>query len=122
MTQGLILTSPEERLDGIVFDPRIEYEREINVGIYTCPHCDGKVRFTTRDFQRHFQSRSSSFMPEDLASFDQFRPLDKKEGEQFLDFYCPGCRSPVRVIYRSSEFAMGSYYFTVVIVIEAAKT
>lgn len=108
------------RMDGVSFDPRREFDGALSVGTYTCARCSKSVRFTTRDFQRKFRSPSSGLKAEDRETIGRFRPLDASKWESFLDFYCPGRRRPVRVVFVPFEFAMGCYRFEATDIVEAA--
>ena len=117
---GLRLSAPGERLDRVEFDPREELrDSVILLGTYRCPACGAAVEFRTGDFRDGMSpDRPSKLDGAEAAAFDAFRPLDSARWESRLDFHCPGCRSPVRLIYEPWEFAMGSYAFTVTGVVE----
>jgi len=118
--QPLVITDPDDRLDRTVFDPRVQYESVIHVGHYVCPGCGHRVGVDTSDFLRRFRETSSNLHPDARQAFDAFRPLDEAQWEGCLDFHCPGCDRPARLVFRPTEFAMGAYYFTVVAVVEPA--
>lgn len=113
------IVEPGEKIDRIIFDPRKEHlEHSIHYGFYSCPECHGKTRFQRTDFLEKSKSKISS---RDQDWFDLFLQTKKYEAnptDEFLDFYCPGCHSPVRIIYEAREFDMGSYYFTIKYIID----
>lgn len=56
------------------------------------------------------------------ARFDEAHPLDARRWESFLDFHCPGCRAPVRLIYEAgAEWAMGVHGWRVTTILESAN-
>lgn len=116
---SLVCVQASKRMDQLEFDPRIEYSAHaIHIGHYACPMCNAVVEFNTNHFQKHFAQPYSNLAPEIAALMDQFRPCDLHKYESFIDFYCPTCASPVRLIYEGWEFAMGCYGFTVTDIIE----
>jgi len=116
---NLVCVNPEKRMDGILFNPRRGYDHEMNVGNYTCPHCSQKIGFTTGNFDDGPGSRKHLLSEEDAKEFDRFRPARKKRWEDSLDFYCPGCNRPVRIIYKlEGEEATKGYRFEVFSIVE----
>ncbi|MCP4536283.1 MAG: hypothetical protein GY832_03980 [Chloroflexi bacterium] len=117
----LMRVDPRKRLTRLKFDPRAEArEHTIHLGFYTCPHCRERIRFKTSNFLGHYAY--PKLIAADHAQFDVFRPMRHygDHGPQaHLDFYCPGCKSPVRIVFKKIEFAMGAYYAVVTDVIEA---
>ena len=54
--------------------------------------------------------------------FDRFRPLRPEVWESFLDFHCPQCDAPVRMIYEAGgEWAMGCHSWIVTEVVEVIE-
>ncbi len=110
--------NPETRMDNVKFDPRKELtEHAIDIGHYTCPHCNAVIEFKTSNFYKHFMSSHSNLSPKNLKYFNEFCG-STSIWEPFLDFECPGCKAPVRIHYEPWEFAMGSYGYTVTEIIE----
>jgi hypothetical protein len=103
------------------FDPRLEFEGAISVGIYTCPHCKTQLHFNTSDFQRHLFSDRSDLPAAVQRYLSQHRPLSAAKGECFLDFQCQGCARAVRVIFEPWEFRMANYGFDVKSVVEVEE-
>ncbi len=92
------------------------------MGFYICPHCQERIRFKTSNFLGYYVY--PKLQAADRAKFDEFRPLrhyGDHGPEAHLDFYCPSCESPVRIIFDKVEFAMGSHYAIVTEVIEARR-
>ena len=109
--------SARKRFDATEFDIRSEaWDHTIHLSDYNCPECGHKVRFNSKDF---FREHISILTPELVGLIEKFRPLDKETWEIALDFYCPGCEMPVRVIPRpGEEFAMGCYNWELLKVVE----
>ncbi len=117
----IVKRDPGERMNRTEFDPSSEFsDRETHVGYYVCPHCEAAVRFRTSDFERHFATESSNLPPPSAKAFEEADP-GRNPWDGFLDFECPGCRAPVRLVYRPREFAMGAFAFTVDAVLEAGS-
>ena len=70
---------------------------------YICAHCSHQVGFSNDSFSRHChgERQGISKLPEPCKSiFDQVRPIGD---DFFLDFLCPGCESPVRLVFNYSS-------------------
>lgn len=108
-----------ERLTNVHFDPRLEFQASISVGIYACPGCHTKAQFTTADFQRHLFLDHSSLPERIERCMSQHRPRDFAKGECFLDFCCKGCGLAVRIVFEPWAFRIGDYGFDARSVVEA---
>ena len=86
---------------------------------YRCPHCGDGVKFTTTDFNRHTGMEHSNLERSDRAEFDRARLLEGDE--YFLDFPCPGCRAPVRVVYACIFVGKGSLHYVVRAILERVR-
>lgn len=97
--KGMVRRVPAAgRLDRLEFHSDEEYLKQIvQVAGYTCPHCGAGVEFQERHLFDGFQGRTTTLDAEWRARFDAARPLEGLE--RGLEFYCPGCRAPVRIIY-----------------------
>lgn len=100
------------------FNPRLEFEGAISVGVYTCPRCKAQLHFNTSDFERHLFSEHSNLPTEVQRYLSERRPLSEAKGECFLDFQCQGYARAVRVIFEPWEFRMASYRFDLKSVVE----
>jgi hypothetical protein len=99
-----------------MYDPT---DSEFHVGFYECGVCSTAVRFTTTDFESHAGSRSQLLAGDLDKEFTAARPL--QQDEWVLDFCCPGCRRPVRVIFSwGNSIAMGCWGFEALYVLECA--
>ena len=114
----MTVVPPEQRVDPVCFDPKAEStDHVVHVGAYGCPRCGAEVEFNTVHLRRAAEwSRSP---PGDDWDRDcrVARPL--LAWGWGLDFGCPGCSSPVRLVYgHDGEFQMGSCKYRVLAVIE----
>jgi hypothetical protein len=117
------LVPAELRLDRAVFGRVPEATEQVaDVGHYFCPHCRAAAEFRTRHFEQHLACANTNLSEPWNERFVAARPLHAEEWESFLDFECPGCRAPVRIIYRAGpEWAMGCHGWHLVDVVEASE-
>jgi hypothetical protein len=112
-----------ERLDRLRFSDEPEYqEHAIHVGSYICPRCRYNIEFRAQNFREHETMRHSNLDPDWRSRFDAARPVNLSRWEFFLDFHCPGCKSPARIIYQAgSEWAMGAHTWQLLEVLESIE-
>lgn len=60
--------------------------------MFECESCKENVKFYIRDFDKHAGSQYTNLRAEDFVG--------ASDGYEFLDFYCPGCDTPITIIYR----------------------
>lgn len=120
---GVRVVPAGERLDRLEFSDEAEYrDHAVHVGAYCCPRCSFRVEFRTRNFRQHECAKRSNLDPEWHDRFDAARPLELSRWQSFLDFHCPGCKAPVRIVYEpGDEYAMGSHSWQLIEVLEAAE-
>ncbi|GAA6146021.1 hypothetical protein NBRC116585_21390 [Thalassolituus maritimus] len=102
---------------------------ELSVGVgqtatstsYRCDHCSVINTLTHSAFDKALFKDSSVFNQDLLELINAVRKFERGHWEEFLDFKCRGCNSPVRVIYEPNEFRMGCHYYQLKLVIEAAS-
>jgi predicted RNA-binding Zn-ribbon protein involved in translation (DUF1610 family) len=89
------------RLDRTQFRSDVEsLDHVVQLAAYSCPHCGAGVEFKGRHWRegRPFGgARPSALEDRWQAAFDTARPLDPFEWA--MDFHCPGCGAPVRIVY-----------------------
>lgn len=73
--------------------------------IYTCPHCQRETELFMRDFAQNAYSTHTNLTVTDSAAIAQALPLRRSLANSFLDFYCGGCQSPVRLYYLADALA-----------------
>ena len=107
-----------ERVDRVHFSGAREWhDHAIDVGTYTCPHCGATVEFNTGTL-RSAEKWSESPLG---ASWHERCQDARKLGawEWGLDFKCPGCDCPVRVVFvAAEEYSMGAHNHMLVTVLE----
>src|SRR5688572_6869985 len=85
-----------ERLDRTTFRYEEEYlNHVVQLAAYRCPHCGTGVEFQGRHFGPGVDRATVD--PRWRSEFDAARPLATLEGA--LEFHCPGCTAPVRIVY-----------------------
>jgi DNA-directed RNA polymerase subunit RPC12/RpoP len=104
--------SPMER-----FHVRVSGKRRLGAGpvpfdgrsrYYYCPACGRRTLISRRSLDI-FNPPPSPFPPEVKARFG-----GKPASTEALDFYCGGCRRPVRLLFWSQERGMGGWWYGVV--------
>lgn len=68
---------------------------------YKCS-CGQSVSFNFRNFEKHSFSKFYNLRQEDAVQMENL--IDEKikaDTNSFLDFYCPGCKKPVRIYFLS---------------------
>lgn len=79
--------------------------------IYGCPRCAHRIRFRWRSF---FQAKNSpSFRRRMRRAFDDLTPKLEAGEPGLVDFFCPGCRAPTRIVFRASPANNDSYHFDI---------
>jgi hypothetical protein len=114
----LLVSSAEQRVDRVLFSGRAEAdEHKVHVGTYTCPHCRAETEFNTGTLRK-----AEGFSGSPLGTVWHER-CERARGlgpwQWALDFRCPGCSCPVRIVFQADvEFAMGAHTHRLVHVIE----
>jgi predicted RNA-binding Zn-ribbon protein involved in translation (DUF1610 family) len=86
----------DERFDRTQFRSEVEYlDHVVQLAAYRCPHCGKGVEFQSRHFGPGVPRATVD--PRWRSAFDAARPLGTLEAA--LEFHCPGCTAPVRIIY-----------------------
>jgi hypothetical protein len=102
------------KLDRVFYDQDAEYaDRAVHFGHYACAGCGQAVRFSTPDFLR---GTRYTHPPQVDAEMQKARAL--RNEEKRLDFRCPSCASPARLIYTQAIQGRGSYCATALAIIE----
>lgn len=73
--------------------------------IYTCPHCDNSIKFSIRDFDKHWDSCFTNLKGEDF--------IGAPYGKGFLDFYCPKCAVATTVRFKLEAGGMHGDEYTI---------
>jgi predicted RNA-binding Zn-ribbon protein involved in translation (DUF1610 family) len=87
--------SAGQRLDRTEFRSEVEWlDHVVQVAGYRCPHCAAEVEF----LRRHFEAAARIAIDSRWrTAFDAARALRVRE--RGLDFLCPGCAAPARIVY-----------------------
>ena len=79
--------------------------------VYTCPRCRHRIRFRWRSF---FRADGRSPLPRQLRRiFDDFTPDLPTAEQSVVDFYCPSCRAPTRIIFSILDHKKIAYHFDI---------
>ncbi len=71
--------------------------------VYRCPRCDHRIRFRWRSF---YQARDRSIFRRTLRRiFDELTPSLAADEQGCLDFRCPTCAAPTRIIFSACASA-----------------
>jgi predicted RNA-binding Zn-ribbon protein involved in translation (DUF1610 family) len=113
----------KNRMTRLDFSGQVEWtEHVVHIGEYECPWCNEHVEFRTQYFEKHETQVYSNLKSPWLERFNDARPIKTGKWESFLDFYCPGCGAPVRIIYEAGgEYSMGSHPWRLTKIVEAAE-
>lgn len=79
--------------------------------IYTCPRCRHRIRFRWRSFYR---ADGRSPMPRQLRRIlDDCTPDLPPDEQSNVDFHCPGCQAPTRIIFSILDHKKIAYHFDI---------
>ncbi len=79
--------------------------------IYRCPRCDHRIRFRWRSF---YQANGRSIFQRQLQRvFDDLTPGLPADEQGFLDFYCPTCAAPTRIVFSAQDYTKIAYHFDI---------
>jgi len=98
-----------------VFDGLLDGEdygnRVAGACIYRCPRCSHRIRFRWRSF---YQADGRSAFERKLQRFfDDMTPTLASEEQGCLDFYCPTCAAPTRIIFSAEDYTKIAYHFDI---------
>ena len=77
--------------------------------VYKCPDCDYEVAFKDKDFRKHSRSNFSNLDKNTVEAMDVFIKLNNLKKESFLDFNCPQCKKPTRILFSDGYGGKGDY-------------
>ena len=82
--------------------------------IYECDNCGEKISFTTASFEKHCNSDDSNLSLEENEQFDRFIRVKRLSKLSFLDFQCPNCRQPTKILFEGGPSGYwGEFYFNI---------
>ena len=100
MARGVVVEhyAPESVMRGLL--DGAEYRHRVGGScVYTCPRCSHRIRFRWRSFLA-----ADGRTPLDgklLRAFDELTPDTPDATHNRIDFHCPGCEAPTRIIYQA---------------------
>ena len=121
-------TAAESPLVGMMIGARIEHyeantvfrgllegedyrNRVAGACVYCCPRCGHRIRFRWRSFYN--ADGASAFKRKLRRVFDDMTPRLAKDEQGCLDFCCPTCAAPTRIIYAAEDSSGRAYHFDI---------
>jgi len=79
--------------------------------IYGCPRCGHRIRFKWRNFHK---SDQRSFLTHDVRPlFDNITPDNPYDKQGFIDFHCPTCSTPTRIVFSVDDYTLLAFHFEI---------
>lgn len=79
--------------------------------VYHCPRCRHGIRFRWRSF---YQADERSFLRRRFRrQFDDLTPDCPPAEQGFLDFHCPTCAAPTRIIFSIQDYTQIGFHFDI---------
>jgi DNA-directed RNA polymerase subunit RPC12/RpoP len=67
-----------------------------------CLNCNNKVSLNFRNLEKHSTSDFTNLSEQDAKKIAEFIKAESIEiPNSFLDYYCPNCGKPIRILYNS---------------------
>lgn len=86
---------------------------------YQCPHCGHRIRFKWRNF---YKADERSFLKKFVRqAFDEHTPIIPSAELGFLDFHCPSCQTPARIIFTADDYTKLAFHFEITKVLVGKK-
>ena len=79
--------------------------------IYRCPRCGHRIRFRWRSFYQ--ANGRSPFQRRLRRIFDDLTPALPADEQGCIDFHCPACQAPTRIIYSAQDYTKIAYHFDI---------
>ena len=98
--RAMKVIAASERLTKLEFEADIDWETYPR-SEYTCFRCGEKISFTLRNLDKHAHSTFTNLSPADASAIERIVAGRVGDANSFVDFYCPGCKLPVRIYYQS---------------------
>ena len=74
--------------------------------IVSCAVCKDSIGFTLKSFIKYSLNKTSNLTDEDDSRINKF--LEKHQGKlskypvnSFIDYYCPACKTPIRIYFQA---------------------
>lgn len=82
--------------------------------IYECCNCGEKISFKTESFKKHCNSDYSNLASGENEHFDRYINVKRLTNLSFLDFHCPQCQQPTKILYEAGPSGYwGEFYFKI---------
>jgi hypothetical protein len=95
------LTEINELTDKIDFNSYEDFETYPTSDL-ECLNCNKKVSLNFKNLKKHSNSDFTNLSEQDAKKMTEFVNAKLTEiPNSFLDYYCPDCRKPIRVFYKS---------------------
>ena len=86
--------------------------------IYACPRCAHRIRFRWRSF---YQADGRSLLQRKLRRyFEDLTPQLPDTEQSFIDFHCPTCQAPTRIIFSIQDYSKIAFHFDIYAVLVGA--
>lgn len=85
---------------------------------YCCPKCGYNVLIKNQDFEKHSKSKHSNLKIADRDKIENCLISNQIDKFFFLDFECPKCSMPVRVLFLAYPGGLGEMVYKIEHVIE----
>ena len=98
-----------------------EYQNRVaGTCVYCCPRCLHRIRFRWRSF---YQADGRSGFKRALKRvFDDLTPELRADEQGAIDYFCPKCAAPTRIIYSAAETKKIAYRFDIYAVLVGEGT
>ena len=85
---------------------------------YSCPCCGEQISFALRDLEKHQLSKFTNLLAADAQAVGAASAWAERNFNSFIDFYCVGCRRPVRILYYGWAGGRFTHGYSLLYVIE----
>jgi len=93
-------TISEHRKDRLNPDSKPVYPLDYDLPFdYSCSNCGYKVSIKNKDLEKHSKSNYSNLKLADKLVIEEFLISNQLDKFFFLDFECPDCNMPVRILF-----------------------
>ena len=79
--------------------------------VYRCPRCGRRIRFRWRSFYR--ANGRSVFKRQLRRIFNDLTPALPADEQGCIDFHCPSCAAPTRIIFSAIDYSKVAYHFDI---------
>lgn len=112
-------TISEHRKDRINPDSRPVYPLDYDLPFeYCCSNCKYIVSIKNTDFEKHSGLKHSNLHITDKNEIDDYLISNQLDKYSFLDFECPKCSLPVRILFESYPGGFCGMTYEIIHVIE----